>query len=368
VSVICNAEPEVIGSAGRHMLDYVGSAARILRVAATTLRPSSRAFPNVDGGFLNALRMTDVALTAFAEDPPGVILASGPPFHSFVAARYIGRALSAPYVLDYRDEWTQCPHTFVEKGNADQCYERVCLRDATRVVFTTESQLDHQANTFRQARRCRWLVIPNGWEPADVAMAAALPAPPVRVGTRIAFVGSVIEYTNPETFLTTMAGILERQPDLRATFRLTFVGRRSEAVERALRAFPFQSVLEIIDEVPRPQAMRVMQDADALLLINDAAHERYRQGKLYDYLAMGTPILVYGPGGEAARLVRQFDAGYVVRPGDVDDLEKALQGLGGLRGRAVKRGIREWLSEHTREKLAGRMLDMLEEIVSSPGQ
>jgi glycosyltransferase involved in cell wall biosynthesis len=311
--------------------------------------------------------MTDTALKTLASDPPGVIVASGPPFHSFVAARYIARALGAPYVLDYRDEWTECPFEFVEKGNADLSYERACLRGATRVMFTTESHLDHQMKAFPQAKRSRCVVIPNGWEPEDLDVPAD-PSPLVRVGTRIAFVGSLTDYTIPETFLATMAAILERQPGLATTLRLTFVGRRSEAAARALRAFRFQEVLEVLGEVPRPQAMAIMRDADALLLINDSALERYRPGKLYDYLAMETPVLVYGSGGEVAQLVRQFDAGHVVRPGNVEDLEAALRGLEDVRGHAVKHGIREWLSEHTREKLAGRMLDVLEEIISLPRQ
>jgi glycosyltransferase involved in cell wall biosynthesis len=171
----------------------------------------------------------------------------------------------------------------------------------------------------------------------------------------------------PDEFLTTMASVLAREPVLREALRLTFVGQKSEAAERALRAFPFQNLLEVIGEVPRPQAMSIMRHADALLLINQKALERYRPGKLYDYLAMETPILVYGTGGEVARLVRQFDAGCVVRSGDVEELERALRALGELRGQAVKHGIREWLLEHTREKLAGRMVAVLDEIVFPPG-
>jgi glycosyltransferase involved in cell wall biosynthesis len=122
----------------------------------------------------------------------------------------------------------------------------------------------------------------------------------------------------------------------------------------------------VIDEVPRPQALGIMRQADALLLINDAAFARYRPGKLYDYLAMGTPILVYGSGGEMATVVEQFEAGCVVPAGDVEALEKALAALRGLRGRAAERGVHEWLERHTREHLAGRMIDLLEEVVSCP--
>jgi hypothetical protein len=64
--------------------------------------------------------------------------------------------------------------------------------------------------------------------------------------------------------------------------------------------------------------------------------------------------------------VQQYDAGCVVPAGDVEALEKALGTLPGLRGQSARRGIRDWLSRHTRERLAGRMIDLLEEIVARP--
>jgi glycosyltransferase involved in cell wall biosynthesis len=363
VTVVSESEPAEASSAGRHMLEYVGPSARILGVRPSTLRPSYRAFPSVDGGFLNALAISDVAWRAIAGDPPGVIVASGPPFHSFVAARYIARSTGAPYVLDYRDEWTECPFGFVDPGNADVYYERACLRGAARVIFTTESHLRHQLRTFPVVEPSRCLVIPNGWEPADVP-ASADTRPALGLGTHIAFVGTLGNYTPPDAFLNILAAVLEREAGLEKTLRLSFVGRRSDATERALRAFPYQGLLEVIDEVPRPQALAIMRQADALLLINDPTFARYRPGKLYDYLAMETPILVYGSGGEMAAVVNQFDAGRVVPAGDVEALGKAIGVLPGLRGQAARRGVRDWLSRHTREALAGQMIDLLEGVVS----
>jgi glycosyltransferase involved in cell wall biosynthesis len=347
------------------MLEYVGPAARILRVSPTTLRPSYRAFPSVDGGFLNALAISDVVDHELANDPPGVIVASGPPFHSFVAARYIARRTGAPYVLDYRDEWTECPFGFVDLGNADVYYERACLRGATRVVFTTDSHRHHQARTFPVVEPSRCRVIPNGWEPADVPLSTDTSSPS-RVGLHIAFVGTLGNYTPLDAFLKAIAALLQRTPSLETALRLTFVGLRSDATERRLRAFPHQRTLEVIDEVPRPQALAIMRQADALLLINDATFARYRPGKLYDYLAMETPILLYGSGGEMATVVDRFEAGCVVPAGDVEALERALGALPGLRGRSAQRGVHDWLSRHTREHLAGQMIDLLEEIVSRP--
>jgi len=362
VTVVCAPEPPESTAAGRYMLEYVGNGARIVRMQPPTLRPSWKLFPRVDGGFLDALQTFDVALSATSDSMPGVIVATGPPFHNFVAARYLGRSTGIPYVLDYRDEWTECPFSFVKRGNADRRYERACLRHASRVVFTTASQLEHQAAAFGELERSKCSVIPNGWEPNDLAAPTSdMALAPATF--RLAFVGTLGDHTLPATFLATMEALIGRDARLRRELRLTFVGQKSPRAREHLAAFPCQEVIEQIDQVSKPDALHVMRTADALLVINDEALHRYVPGKVYEYLAMETPILVYGSGGEVADLVRRFEAGCVVTAGDAAGLERALRSLPRLRGASLKKGVKEWLSEQTRKELSFRFVDLLEDVI-----
>jgi len=365
VSVICGPHPPSVNEAGRYMLDYVGPGVRMLRVSPGSLIPSYRFFPRVDGGFLNALQTVDLALDALADDAPGVILASGPPFHNFIAARFISRATGVPYLLDYRDEWTECPFSFVQKGYADRYYERACVRRAKRVIFTTDSHLDHQTAVFPQLDRERCVVIPNGWEPSDLEGMLDGDPPLSPAALHIAFVGALADHTLPAVFFSTLAKLLDRSPELGKRLRVSFVGAKSGRACKQLADFPYRDVLELIDGVPKPAALKIMRSADALLIINDTTLHRYRPGKLYDYLATEIPVLVYGEGGEVAELVRRFDAGYVVRAGDPEGLSDALASLKGLRGRSAARGVREWLAQHSREQLAKSMIDLLEEVLGT---
>src|SRR6185436_18170389 len=94
--------------------------------------------------------------------------------------------------------------------------------------------------------------------------------------------------------------------------RVCFVGQKSAKAREQLSAFPHTETIELIDEVPKPDSLQIMRNADAVLVINEIALNRYLPGKLYEYLAMGTPVLVYGDGGEVATLIKRFDAGCVV--------------------------------------------------------
>jgi len=363
VSAISGPAPKEPCCAGRHLADYVGEKVRRFAIEPSELRPSHKTFPRIDGGFIEALDTVDLALSALSNNPPSVVLASGPPFHNFVAAHYIGRSFGIPYVLDYRDEWTQCPFNFVKVGNADPFYERACLQSARFVIFTTESQRRHQLAAFPEldAGRCR--VIENGWEAADANGCAppfALPPAPLR----IAFIGTAAPHSLPAPFLGVLERVLENDHRLQSELRLMFVGRRTAWAQEQLARFRFPQVLELHDAVSRPQAFALMRQVDGLLLFNEPRLHRYRPGKLYSYLAMKTPILVLGAEGEVAQLVDQLCAGRVVPADNPAALASALRELPGLRSRLNSHCLDAWLREHTRERLSEKFLDLLDPILS----
>ena len=106
----------------------------------------------------------------------------------------------------------------------------------------------------------------------------------------------------------------------------------------------------------------MMRQSDALLILAEPELERYRPGKLYDYIAAGPPVLVYGHSGEASELIERLGAGFFVPANDTDALEKTLdqicESISTFPNRSAE--INEWLEQHTREALARRFFDILE--------
>lgn len=62
-------------------------------------------------------------------------------------------------------------------------------------------------------------------------------------------------------------------------------------------------------------------------MFNPPELELYIQGKLYEYIASGTPVLLYGAGGEMARIIGRLGAGVAVAQGDGEALGRALEAL-----------------------------------------
>jgi glycosyltransferase involved in cell wall biosynthesis len=105
-----------------------------------------------------------------------------------------------------------------------------------------------------------------------------------------------------------------------------------------------------------------MKNADALLLFHDTRFERYIPGKLYGYLAAGTPILLFDDTGETRYVLERMKAGWLVGLDNADELQTAIRRL--LNGEVARRSpeLDEWLLQHTRERTSMKFLSAIERL------
>lgn len=366
VTVVTGQAPPSPSAAGKRLLEYVGANVRVERFSPPTLVPSYRLFPQVDGGMLGALDMVAAVHRCFGNDVPQTIIATGPPFSSFVAGWFLARQHGARLVLDYRDEWSECPFDFVAKTPAGRVWEAKCLAHAERIVVTTESQHQHLAKIFGAAIGSKCSVVPNGWEPAE---SQEVIVPNSRTLDRrivLTFAGKLGGHTDPKLFLDAVQSVLAHRPELRKQLLLRFVGYKRDDALLQLQSFPMQDVIELVPVVPLAEAARLMRESDALLLLHDSRFDRYLPGKLYEYAASGTPVLLIDDDGESDRLVRSLNLGWSVHHGDLDSLAKVLEELGmrrsigDLHQSSRSTDLDEWLRRHTRENLAHQFLSLVD--------
>ena len=233
------------------------------------------------------------------------------------------------------------------------------------VVFTTVSMLEHQVNVFRHLDRRKCAVVPNGWEPSDDMEQGRMRPGDLQSAQRIVllYAGTLAEHTPPGPFLKDIASIVSRQPALQDRLQIVFLGQKSTLALNELDAFPYPRMIQLYDQVTKSAAAEMMRAASALLLINEPRLDRYIPGKVYDYIASTTPILIYGTGGESAQLISGLRAGKVIEQADVYGLESFIQGL--CTQRSVTAGnplVEDWLSRHTRQATSLAFLKLLDEI------
>ena len=368
VTVICSPVTKSYGDTDDYLHKSLPKDVQIYRLREPPIQPSTKLFPSIDGGFINVLSTFTESVTVLGSLPPSVIIATGPPFHNFVVGFYMAKYFRSRLVLDYRDDWSGFKLPFVDSGRFDRFWENRCLKTADRVFFVTKPRLEYQFKIFPFLKREKCYVIPNGWEPRDLIAARNEKSWIADEGKFVlAFIGRMTTYSFPIGFLQCLDTVLNHRIDFLDRISIHLIGSSSIDIFKLLSAFNWsKKIIKVHDHVSKPLANRLMMDASALLIVNDPLLSRWLPGKLYEYLAAGPPILVFGSGGEIPKLVSHLDAGIIVPMEDADALELALDKLLEAKNINPRSRIRdEWLKQHTRERMVENMAIIFNELVES---
>lgn len=365
VIVVSSGLPHHTGPAGDELRRRLSPDVPVHELAIASPPLSTRLTPRIDGGLFRAIEMVrQVELLDLAT--PDVILGTGPSFQIFVAAHFLSRRTGARLVLDYRDEWTECPFSFVRAGRLDRWWERRCLGSSDLAIYTTEAMRRHAATVFGSAIACT-AVVPNGVDrevpPVPANWTAVSPG-----RARVAFVGTVFSHPSLGSFLRALQAVLQRRPDLADRLEVCWAGWQDPPMQREFERFPHRRVFRAIPALPQSEARGLMDTAAALLMFGGKDWARYRPGKLYEYLASHRPVVVYGGGGEVAAVIESLRAGIVVNEGDEGRLEEALDGV--VTGRLAvheSAAVDRWLADYDRRRIAAALFTQLNTLLADAG-
>jgi glycosyltransferase involved in cell wall biosynthesis len=318
-----------------------------------------------------ARRAESAASRLLATERFDAMLSSSPPDSVHLAARTLHRRHRLPWVADFRDPWI--PLAFREPPTPwhrarQAAMERDVLEGADLVLAASRTHADH-VDRYSGARPRRVEHVPNGFEPAadsgGPAPAAATPFARLPEDAFVlAFTGTLSLMPDTEVFLDAVHDVLAARPDARRRLRVKLAGPYEEGYQDRAVALGLTGIVEFTGPIEHGASRALQQRADALLLWKPRHTPTMVPGKLYEYLDAGRPILaVLDADDEAAALVVRA-GGEVVRPDD----RVALTGAIGRRYDAWRATGRvpttrpTWLEDHTRERLAGRLARLLDDV------
>lgn len=334
---------------------------RLISWQWSTLDVSYRLTPILDGGFTTIGQIIATARAALGDSPPSMVLATGPSFAEFVGAMALAHHWRVPFVLDYRDEWSESPFVFVHHGHSDRFWETRVIERAALVTFTTEAQREHQLKAFPGLRRERTAVVANGWDERASEAGSVQPARRAADRAIVGYLGSLGQHCDLPEFLATLRVALKGNPELARRIGFDFIGLKSDTEGRLLNAFETPGVLRDLPQVPLSAAQAVMRGCDALLLFNPPLLARYIPGKTYEYIAAGSRILLYGEGGELEPLLTSYPAALRVRRGDARGLAEALETIAARAGES--RADPALVDHYSRGRRASEHMDLLERVI-----
>lgn len=283
-----------------------------------------------------------------------VITTSPPPSVHFIGAA-VQKATSAKWIADLRDPLVANQHRR-DDTTAARARQKAVEQVARLVASQADAVTCVSAAIAEEVRGLGAIgtvrVVANGCDFDDFAGLEYRPGGRFR----ITHTGSFFGKRDPRPFLQAF-----RDADLDAVAR--FVGDFRSTDREWAETLGLGDRLELVDYLPRADALRAQRDSEALLLLIPDAGGRGQgvlSGKVFEYIAAGRPILaVVPPDGAAAELIRETGAGVVVAPDDVDGIRDALTAMherfanGGLASVELAKRDEDRLSRRARvEELA----------------
>jgi glycosyltransferase involved in cell wall biosynthesis len=274
------------------------------------------------------------------------------------------------WVADFRDPWAKFDYlpewqTGERAMEKHRSLEKKVLDTANLVIMVTPS-IHEEFQSFDYRRK---VMITNGFDEEDFHKT---PAEIERDGYfKIYHTGLLSGLRNPSSLWQAFEETCKTDPAFAEKFRLILVGQVDDTVKESIRKHPFLSErTQYIAWLPHSEVIKENAKADAMLLIINQSFNAKTQltGKLFEYLALGKPVLALCPtDGDAAAIVRDTGIGYPIDFEDINGIKKALATLFVQYSKNENLRIDpKKILRYSRKQLTAQLVEALENQIFSP--
>jgi glycosyltransferase involved in cell wall biosynthesis len=239
------------------------------------------------------------------------IITTSPPHSTQLIGLKLKKKFPAlKWLADLRDPWTDIYYyrqfypTILSKA-IDEGYEKNVLRKADKIITVGESLKTLFSEKIKGIAE-KTFVVTNGYDESDFNGNPSLP-PPILT---ITYTGTLSDIYPVEGLVKALKKLSETGKD----FTMRFVGTISEKAKVMLLTEIPSSSLEFLPYVAHNEAIKYMMSSSFLVLIIPlhSSNKSIITGKLFEYIASGTPIVYLGPvDGDAAGIIRSASAGRI---------------------------------------------------------
>jgi glycosyltransferase involved in cell wall biosynthesis len=255
------------------------------------------------------------------ENPVDAMVTTGPPHSMHLIGLGLKKKMrKLPWLADFRDPWTKIDfyHELPLEGWADRRHKRL----ERTVLVGKQMQEDLFKEGFSHVE-----VITNGFDPADIDLKQ--PIVPDKKFT-ILHIGMLGKARSHPIFWKGLHELRQENPDLAKDLEVHLYGVTDPIVQDQISGLGDTSWVHFLPYVSHEKVIQIQRQARVLLLsVNNVPSAKgIITGKIFEYLAIGRPILCIGPpDGDAAFIVREAGAGPVVGFEDLHGLKAAVMQL-----------------------------------------
>ncbi|WP_204345272.1 glycosyltransferase family 4 protein [Psychroserpens algicola] len=220
------------------------------------------------------------------------IITTGPPHSLHLIGLELKAKLGVKWLADFRDPWTTIGYhkalklTQSSKEKHLQLESEV-LNTADRIIVTsTNTQKEFESKTKRPIS-----VITNGYDSHHIKKPAKDSA------FTLAHIGSLLSERNPIQLWEALQELINEHEDFRSAFQLKLIGVTSDDVVSTMVNHGLKPYIQNFGYVNHETAIKHQMASQLLLMVEIDSEETkvIIPGKLFEYMASGTPIIAVGP-------------------------------------------------------------------------
>ncbi len=283
-----------------------------------------------------------------------LIYSSGNPWTAHLIANTLSQITGLAWVADFRDPWTLNPYKSKRCGlieSIESYLEHKVVKNATYIIANTKPLKENFLKAYPDLPKSKVVHISNGYN-SDLFEGLKYSR---KEDNRfvVSHVGSLYANRSPLPLLRSIALLKNKGLLSNDNFILRFVGNVSvSGVNQNLTInMGIDDLVQFYKQVPHSQALQVLAESDLLLIIQPGTKLQI-PAKIFEYIAVGKPILALTGKGATADLIFQESLGVVANPNDLDDISGKLSSL----FNQYIEGSLPRISEKTRSKFESRAL------------
>ena len=261
--------------------------------------------------------------------PVDIIISTGPPHSMHLIAMKLKEALGIPWVADFRDPWTEID--YYNDLHLTRCSDRKHHRLEHEVLTKADKVVTVAPDGARRLGRLgnrNVGIIYNGFDRDDDAET------PIKQNDKfsITYLGVLSKIQNPENLWQVLGELVKEDADFSKNIQINMIGQIDSSVTSSIEEQGLSQYVTYSPYIPHDQVSAVHRSSTLLLLLlmpdSEPRAKGLLTGKLFEYLASGRPILCIGPeDGDAARILKETQAGVTVRFEDKERMKEVVKGL-----------------------------------------
>jgi glycosyltransferase involved in cell wall biosynthesis len=251
------------------------------------------------------------------------IITTAPPHSTHLIAAELKKNYNIPWIADFRDLWTEIyyykqfyPTYFAHKANLRM--EKMILKNAD-CITTVSPTLQTMLGSKIEEQKDKVKVLTNGFDPDNFINQAIYDSKQFVV----TYIGTMTSIYPIDAFLNAFKDLIKVKPN--SLFRA--IGTISDDQKNKIASLP-QENHELISYVNHKTAISYLYKTSVLLLLipSHFSNNGIVTGKLFEYLAVGKPVLYLGPReSDGAAMVNQGKSGRVIESSDAAAIFETLQ-------------------------------------------